>query len=112
MRNTNGSAFSGMRSSLKNSLVPSARVFRLEGSLQAVVDRIALDLNVRFKSPIIANQKSGVHQMRLDGNSILVERDLLSNPSVLTRDLIRSDYAVDYRFLARFGLEPLVVYEG
>ena len=26
MRNTNGSAFSGMRSSLKNSLVPSARV--------------------------------------------------------------------------------------
>lgn len=93
-------------------LVPSAKVFRLEGSLQAVVDRIALDLGMRFKSPSIANQKSGVHQKRLDGNPALVERSLLSEPSAFTRDLIRSDYALDYRFLDRFGQESCVVYEG
>ena len=93
-------------------LVPSAKVFRLEGSLQAVVDRIALDLGMRFKSPSIANQKSGVHQKRLYGNPALVERSLLSEPSAFTRDLIRSDYALDYRFLDRFGQESCVVYEG
>lgn len=93
-------------------LVPSARVFRLEGSLQSVVDRIALDLNLRFQSPMISNQKSGVHQSRLDADPELMKRDVLSKPSGLTRDLIRRDYALDYQFLARFESGPVVVCEA
>ena len=90
-------------------LVPSARVFRLEGSLQAVVDRIALDLGLDFQLPIIPNQKSGVHRKRLAADPELVKRDALSAPSASTIDLIRRDYALDYQFLARYESESVVI---
>ena len=93
-------------------LVPSARIFRLEDSLQAVVDRIALDLSLTFSSPIIANQKVGVYQKRLDAEPSLIKRDVLSRPSESIKALMRLDYAQDYQLLARFESKSAVIFEG
>ena len=81
----------------------------MEGSLQAVVDRIALDLGLNFQIPIIFNQKSGVHRKRLAAGPHLVKRDALSAPSACTINLTRCDYALDYQFSARFESESVVV---
>ena len=62
----------------------------MEGSLQAVVDRIALDLGLNFQIPIIFNQKSGVHRKRLAAGPHLVKRDALSAPSAFTINLTRA----------------------